>query len=79
MPHADVGAENAISKASAQEKVLSRGALIMIAIGNVTGGGIMAITGISIGMTGRAVVFAFALACVLNLFEAFPQFLWVEP
>ena len=63
-----------MSKASAQEKVLSRGDLIMIAIGNVIGGGIMAITGISIGMTGRSVVFAFALACILVLFEAFPQF-----
>lgn len=46
----------------------------MIAVGNVIGGGIMAITGIAIGMTGRSVVWAFLLACILVLFEAIPQF-----
>lgn len=38
------------------EKVLSRSDLVMIAVGNVIGGGIMAITGIAIGITGRSVV-----------------------
>lgn len=56
------------------EKVLSRSDLVMIAVGNVIGGGIMAITGIAIGITGRSVVWAFLLACILVLFEAVPQF-----
>ena len=50
------------------EKVLSRSDLVMIAVGNVIGGGIMAITGIAIGITGRSVVWAFLLACILVLF-----------
>lgn len=62
------------AETSHSEKILSRADLVMLAVGNVIGGGIMAVTGIAIGMTGRSAVWAFLFACVLVLFEAIPQF-----
>ncbi len=56
------------------EKVLSRTDLISLAIGNVIGGGIMSLMGISIGMTGRSIVIALILCSVMVLVAGLPQF-----
>ncbi len=56
------------------EKVLSRSDLVALAIGNVIGGGIMSLTGIAIGITGRSIVLALIICTVMVLITALPQF-----
>ncbi len=55
-------------------KVLSRGDLVALAVGNVIGGGIMSLTGIAIGITGRSIVLALVVCSVMVLISALPQF-----
>lgn len=52
---------------------LSRMDLFSMAIGQIIGVGIMTMTGIAIGFTGRSVPFAYILACVLTVVSAVPQ------
>lgn len=54
---------------------LGRMDLVSIAVGQIIGAGIMAMTGTAIGMTGRSVNLAFILAGVLCIFTAIPQIL----
>lgn len=58
---------------TADSKKLSRTDLFSMAIGQIIGVGIMTMTGIAIGFTGRSVVFAYLLAGVLTVFAAIPQ------
>lgn len=58
------------SKSSAK---LSRGDLFSMAIGQIIGVGIMTMTGIAIGFTGRSVPFAYILACIITVISAIPQ------
>ena len=51
---------------------LSRGDLFSMAIGQIIGVGIMTMTGIAIGFTGRSVPFAYILACILPIVSAIP-------
>lgn len=49
--------------------------LMSIAVGQIIGAGIMAMTGVAIGMTGRSVNLAFVIAAILTIFTALPQIL----
>lgn len=55
------------------ENKLSRMDLFSMAIGQIIGVGIMTMTGIAIGFTGRSVNFAYILAGVLTIVSAIPQ------
>ncbi len=63
-----------MSKSNGEGKVLSRGDLVALAIGNVIGGGIMSLTGIAIGITGRSIVIALVVCSIMVLISALPQF-----
>lgn len=52
---------------------LSRMDLVSMAVGQIIGAGIMAMTGTAIGMTGRSVNIAFLIAGVLCIMTAIPQ------
>lgn len=52
---------------------LSRADLFSMAIGQIIGVGIMTMTGIAIGFTGRSVPFAYILACLLTILASIPQ------
>ena len=52
---------------------LSRMDLYSMAIGQIIGVGIMTMTGIAIGFTGRSVPFAYILACIITVLSAIPQ------
>lgn len=54
------------------KKVIGLGGAISISSGQVIGAGIMALTGIGIGMTGGSVVFAFILASLITVIVAMP-------
>lgn len=54
---------------------LGRMDLMSIAIGQIIGAGIMAMTGTAIGMTGRSVNIAFVIAGILCILTALPQLL----
>lgn len=53
-------------------KVLGFKELLSIGIGQTIGSGVMAYTGIAIGMTGRGVVFAYILSSILVIFITMP-------
>ncbi|MDD3337243.1 MAG: APC family permease [Lachnospiraceae bacterium] len=57
------------------KRSLGRMDLVSIAVGQVIGAGIMAMTGTAIGMTGRSVNIAFIIAGILCVFTAIPQIL----
>ncbi|BDF66898.1 amino acid transporter [Oscillospiraceae bacterium] len=61
------------AKTNADSQKLSRTDLFSMAIGQIIGVGIMTMTGIAIGFTGRSVPFAYLLAGVLTIITAFPQ------
>ncbi|MEG1548114.1 MAG: APC family permease [Clostridia bacterium] len=63
-----------MGKSTLEEKVLTRGNLLALAVGNVIGGGIMTLTGIAIGVTGRSIVISLLLCSVLVLISSMPQF-----
>ena len=52
---------------------LSRMDLVSMAVGQIIGAGIMAMTGTAIGMTGRSVNLAFVIAGILCIMTALPQ------
>ena len=52
---------------------LSRMDLVSMAVGQIIGAGIMAMTGTAIGMTGRSVNLAFVIAGILCIMTAIPQ------
>ena len=54
------------------KKVIGLGGAISISAGQIIGAGIIALTGIGIGMTGGSVVFAFILAAVVTIIASFP-------
>lgn len=54
---------------------LGRMDLVSVAVGQIIGAGIMAMTGTAIGMTGRSVNLAFIIAGILCLLTAIPQIL----
>lgn len=54
---------------------LSRTDLVAVAVGQIIGAGIMAMTGTAIGMTGRSVNLAFVMAGLLCTLTAIPQIL----
>lgn len=52
---------------------LGRMDLVSVAVGQIIGAGIMAMTGTAIGMTGRSVNLAFIIAGFLCILTAIPQ------
>ncbi|MEG1801104.1 MAG: amino acid permease, partial [Oscillospiraceae bacterium] len=56
-----------------QSKKLSRTDLFSMAVGNIIGVGIMTMTGIAIGFTGRSVNFAYIVAGIVTIISAIPQ------
>lgn len=54
------------------QRVLGRKELLSIAVGQIIGGGIMAMIGAAIGMTGKSVVLAFLLSSFMTLILAIP-------
>lgn len=66
--------ENGNTLANAK-RVLGRGDLMAMAIGQIIGAGIMALTGVAIGYTGKGASFAFLGAAVFTLCNAFPMVL----
>lgn len=61
------------TETGAQNKKLTRTDLFSMAIGQIIGVGIMTMTGIAIGFTGRSVNLAYLLAGVLTIVSAIPQ------
>lgn len=55
-------------------KSLTRGDLLAIAIGNVIGGGVMTMTGLAIGITGRSIILSYVICAVMVTIVALPQF-----
>ncbi|GAA0177182.1 APC family permease [Clostridium sediminicola] len=54
------------------KKTIGLGGAISISTGQIIGAGIMALTGIGIGLTGPSVVFAFVLAALITIVVAMP-------
>ena len=62
------GTSGATSRDPAQlKRVLSFWDVLVIAMGQIIGAGVVALTGIAIGMTGPAVVYAYPVSAVLVL------------
>lgn len=63
------------SQATTKElkRVLGRGDLMSIAGGQIIGAGIMALTGVAIGMTGKSVPFAFMISAIFIIILTVPQ------
>ncbi|MDW0118499.1 amino acid permease [Sporosarcina thermotolerans] len=55
------------------KRVLGRGDLMSIAIGQIIGAGLFALAGVAIGMTGKSVNIAFMIAAVFVIIMAFTQ------
>jgi APA family basic amino acid/polyamine antiporter len=64
--------DSATISTTALKRVLGRGDLMGIAVGQIIGAGVMALTGIAIGMTGRSVVFAFLLSAIFTIIISIP-------
>jgi len=66
--------QNAIqaSQEDKLKKVIGLGGALSITSGQIIGAGIMALTGLGIGMTGGSVVFAFILAALITVVVAMP-------
>lgn len=56
-------------------RVLGRKELLAMACGQIIGAGVMSMTGVAIGMTGRSVTIAFLIAAVLTVIQAIPYVL----
>ncbi len=54
------------------KRVLGRKDLMSIAIGQIIGAGIMSLTGVAIGMTGKSVPLAFMVAAIFTIIMAIP-------
>lgn len=57
------------------KRVLSKEDLMAMAVGQIIGAGIMALTGVAIGFTGKGTSFAFLGAAIFTLCNAFPMIL----
>ncbi|WP_010280496.1 APC family permease [Bacillus timonensis] len=57
------------------KRVLTRGDLMSIAVGQIIGAGIFALVGVAIGMTGKSVNIAFMIAALFVIIMAFTQIL----
>lgn len=55
-------------------KSLGRKELLAMAVGNIIGGGVMTMTGIAIGLTGRSILIAYIISAVLILIMSLPHF-----
>ena len=55
-------------------KSLTRRELMAIAIGNVIGGGVMTMTGLAIGITGRSIILSYIICAIMVTIVALPQF-----
>ena len=55
-------------------KALGRGDLLAIAIGNVIGGGVVTMTGLAIGITGRSIILSYIICAIMVTIVALPQF-----
>lgn len=66
-------AETTIKTPAVTHKKLSRIDLLSMAVGQIIGVGIMTMTGIAIGFTGRSVNLAYLVAGVITIFSAVPQ------
>lgn len=64
--------EKNIEKPTELKKVLSFGDLLSTAVGQVIGAGIMSLTGVAIGMTGRSVPLAFLLSALVVIIASIP-------
>lgn len=60
------------SEESKLKKVLGLGDVMSIGVGQIIGAGVMALTGIAIGMTGSGVVLAFIVSSIFTLFMVLP-------
>ncbi|MFC4802271.1 APC family permease [Neobacillus sp. GCM10023253] len=60
------------SQESNLKKVLGLGDVMSISIGQIIGAGVMALTGIAIGMTGSGVSLAFVISSIFTLFMVIP-------
>lgn len=56
-----------------KNRLLSRGDLFSMAVGQIIGVGIMTMTGIAIGFTGRSVNIAYIIAGIITIIAAIPQ------
>lgn len=54
------------------KRTLGRGDLMGMAVGQIIGAGIMSLTGVAIGMTGKSVTLAFIVAAIYVIINAFP-------
>lgn len=59
---------------SGGSKSLGRGDLLAIVIGNVIGGGVVTMTGLAIGITGRSIILSYIICAVMVTIVALPQF-----
>ena len=48
--------------------------MLAMAVGNIIGGGVMTMTGIAIGLTGRSILIAYIISAVLILIMSLPHF-----
>ena len=63
-----------MSTTSSTGRSLGRGDLLAIVIGNVIGGGVVTMTGLAIGITGRSIVLSYIICAVMVTIVALPQF-----
>lgn len=54
------------------KRVLGRKDLMSIAVGQIIGAGIMSLTGVAIGMTGKSVPLSFMVAAIFTIIMAIP-------
>lgn len=59
---------------SGGSKSLGRGDLLAIVIGNVIGGGVVTMTGLAIGITGRSIILSYIICAIMVTIVALPQF-----
>lgn len=63
---------NELSQEANLKKVLGLGDVMGIAVGQIIGAGVMALTGVAIGMTGSGVTLAFILSSIFTIFTTLP-------
>ena len=62
------------TSSKAGSKSLGRGDLLAIVIGNVIGGGVVTMTGLAIGITGRSIILSYIICAIMVTIVALPQF-----
>ncbi len=61
-----------MSTTSSTGRSLGRGDLLAVVIGNVIGGGVVTMTGLAIGITGRSIVLSYIICAVMVTIVALP-------